>query len=169
MERSYVLQYKFLRYEQEIIDENHNTIGYVNRYWRNIGQFLGMFVDPSSVLNVKVENEKRELVLQLKVVSRFLALKRRWTGIIYGNPDIHFDLTLNPKLKIGWFMDLQINDRLILVRDRTIGTEPKFLDSDNNMLAKCHDNLTGQVHLDIIDPDLNPYLIAAVTYLIRQY
>lgn len=166
---NYILQYKLLRFEQDILDENQNIIGHVNRYVGNIGQFFGRFIEPSSVLNIKVENEKRELVLQLKVVSRFLVVKRRWVGIIYGKPDIYFDLILHPKLKIGFFMELQINDKTILVQDRTIGTEPHFLDSDNNILVKCRDNLVGKVHMNIIDPELNVYLVAAITYLIRQY
>lgn len=58
-------------------------------------------------------------------------------------------------------MELQINDKIILVQDRTIGTEP--------ILAKCRDNLVGKVHMNIIDPQLNVYLVAAITYLIRQY
>ena len=66
-------------------------------------------------------------------------------------------------------MELQINDKTILAQDRTIGTEPHFLDSDNNILAKCRDNLVGKVHMNIIDPELNVYLVAAITYLIRQY
>lgn len=47
----YVLKYKPLRFEQDIVDENENIIGYVNRYSRNIGQYLFRFVDSSSVLN----------------------------------------------------------------------------------------------------------------------
>lgn len=66
-------------------------------------------------------------------------------------------------------MELQINDKIILVQDRTIGTEPYFLDSDNNILAECRDNLVGKVCMNIIDPELNVYLVAAITYLIRQY
>jgi len=49
------------------------------------------------------------------------------------------DLTLLPKIKIGFFMELLINDKIIVIRDRTIGTQPYFLDSDNNILAKCRD------------------------------
>ena len=164
---NYVLKYKFLRFEQDILDENGNIIGYVNLYYKNIGQFLKKFIEP--IINIKVENEKREPVLKLNIVSPPLAFKKRWKGIIYGDPEIHFDLTLLPKLKIGFFMELHINDKMLFIRDRTIGTEPYFLDSDNNIIAKCRDNLTGKVHMNIIDPELNVYLVAAITYLIRQY
>lgn len=126
------------------------------------------FFDPSSALNVKIKNEKKEIVLQIKSVSRFWKIKKRWEGIIYGKPDVCFNLTLDPKLKIGFFMELQINDQLIFIKDRTIGTEPHFLDENNNVLAKCRENMAGKVHLDIMDPDLNVYLVAAITYLIRQ-
>lgn len=165
--RNYILQYKLLRFEQDILDENQNIIGYVNFYYKNIGQFLFKIIEP--IINIKVENEKRELVLKLNIVSPIWALKKRWKGIIYGKPDISFSLTLLPKLKIGFFMELQINDQIIFIRDRTIGTEPYFLDSDNNIIAKCRDNLTGKVHMNIIDPELNVYLVAAITYFIRQY
>ena len=164
---NYTLQYKLLKFEQEIWDENKNLIGYANLYWRHIGQHLARFIDKTSVLNVIIENERRELVLQLKATSRFLAVRKTWTGIIYGQPDVCFNLTLIPK--IGFFMELQINDKLIFVQDRTIGTEPHFLDSDNNVLAKCRDNLVGKVTLNITDSDLNVYLVAAIAYLIRQW
>lgn len=165
----YTLRYKLLKFEQEILDEDKNIIGYSKLYWRHIGQHLARFIDRTSVLNVNIENERRELVLQLKATSRFLVLKKTWTGIIYGQPDVCFDLTLIPKMKIGFFMELQLNDNLIFIRDRTMGTEPHFLDSDNNVLAKCRDNFAGKVTLDIIDPDLNVYLVAAIAYLIRQW
>jgi hypothetical protein len=166
---NYTLQYKLLKFEQEIWDENKNIIGYANLYWRHIGQHLARFIDNTMFLNVNIENERRELVLQLKDTSRFLAFRRTWTGIIYGQPDACFNLTLLPKMKIGFFMELQINDKLIFVQDRTIGTEPIFLDSDNNVLAKCRDNFAGKVTLNITDPDLNVYLVAAIAYLIRQW
>lgn len=165
----YVLKYKPLRFEQDIIDENAHILGYVNRYARHLGQSLFRLVDQSSVLNVRVENERRELLLKLEAASRPLAIKRRWAGTIFGNPEVHFHLTLIPELKIGFHMNLEINGRIISVKDRTLGTEPQFLDSENNVLARCHDSLTGRVHIDILDPGLDIYLVAAVAYLIRQY
>lgn len=166
---NYTLQFKILKFEQDILDENNNIIGYANLYWRHKGQHLARFIDKTSVLNVNIKNERRDLVLQLKATSRFLAFKKTWTGIIYGQPDVCFDLTLIPKLKIGFFMELQINGKKFFIRDSTMGAEPQFLDSDNNVLAKCRDNFAGKVTLNITDPDLNVYLVAAIAYLIRQW
>lgn len=154
-----------------ILDPNNNIVGYVGRFYDNPWQKIFSFLVPGAFTHVKaLDAEGNTRVLIRMIANGFAFFKGRWKVTVYsGNTEYETTMDFRPVSLGNKQYNLEFDGREVVILDTTPTSMPQFYDSNNNLLVKCSAPLSDTLHIQIldriIDPDVDPYLVAGICYI----
>lgn len=170
---TYILEMPVLTIAQSqkkhpIFDKDKNTVGFVNRYYKNpIEKILSYLGLNEVITNVKVEDENGKTKALLQMTSSLVALNSTWAVTIYNHTgEENLDLNLVPKIGFSKNFELVKKSKTYIICDKTIGTEPHFYDEQGNLIAKCFDSLGKEKEIYHYTGELDPYFVWGMCYLV---